>query len=98
MSPLVQRAGDAISMQHDVHYSVCKDDRKYKTKADRKMEKALDNVPYNERQWGHWLARNNQHKTETRSQCTKKRKKPSREEISWQQQLANELHKPIKRA
>ena len=27
-------------------------------KADRKMVKALDNVPYNERQWGHWLARN----------------------------------------
>ena len=22
------------------------------------MVKALDNVPYNERQWGHWLARN----------------------------------------
>ena len=23
-----------------------------------KMVKALDSVPYNERQWGHWLARN----------------------------------------
>ena len=45
-------------MQHDVHYSVCKDDRKCKNKADRKMAKALDNVPYNEKQWGHWLARN----------------------------------------
>ena len=22
------------------------------------MVQALDNVPYNERQWGHWLARN----------------------------------------
>ena len=22
------------------------------------MVKALDSVPYNERQWGHWLARN----------------------------------------
>ena len=22
------------------------------------MVKALDDVPYNERQWGHWLARN----------------------------------------
>lgn len=49
---------DAIAMQHDVHYSVCKDDRKCKNKADRKMVKALDNVPYNEKQWGHWLARN----------------------------------------
>ena len=49
---------DAIAMQHDVDYSVCKDDKKCKNKADRKMVKALDNVPYNERQWGHWLARN----------------------------------------
>lgn len=24
----------------------------------RKMVKSLDAVPYNERQWGHWLARN----------------------------------------
>ena len=48
----------AIAMQHDVDYSVCKDDRKCKNKADRKMVQALDNVPHNERQWGHWLARN----------------------------------------
>lgn len=31
---------DAIAMQHDVDYSVCKDDRKCKNKADRKMTKA----------------------------------------------------------
>ena len=49
---------DAIAMQHDVDYSVCKDDKKCKNKADRKMVKAVDSVPYNERQWGHWLARN----------------------------------------
>jgi len=49
---------DAIAMQHDVDYSVCKDDKKCKNKADRKMVKTLDSVPYNERQWGHWLARN----------------------------------------
>ena len=41
---------DAISVQHDVDYSVCKDDRKCKNIADRKMVQALDNVPYNERQ------------------------------------------------
>ena len=34
---------DAIAMQHDVDYSVCKDDKKCKHKADRKMVKALDN-------------------------------------------------------
>ena len=38
---------DAIAMQHDVDYSVCGDDRKCKNKADRKMVKALDNIPYN---------------------------------------------------
>ena len=49
---------DAIAMQHDVDYSVCKDDRGCKNRADRKIVEALDNVPYNERQWGHWLSRN----------------------------------------
>ena len=49
---------DAIAMQHDVDYSVCKDEKKCKNKADRKMVKALDAIPYNERQWGHALARN----------------------------------------
>ena len=45
-------------MQHDVDYSACGDSRKCKSKADRKMVKSLDAIPYNERQWGHWLARN----------------------------------------
>ena len=45
-------------MRHDIDYSVCKDDKKWKNEADRRMEKALDSVPYKERQWGHWLARN----------------------------------------
>ena len=49
---------DSIAMQNDVGYSVCKDDRKCKSEADRRMAKALDSVPYNERQWGQWLARN----------------------------------------
>ena len=49
---------DAIAIQHDVDYSVCKDDKKCKLKADKKMVKSLDAVPYSERQWGHWLARN----------------------------------------
>ena len=49
---------DTIAAQHDVDYSVCKDDKKCKNKADRKMVKALDMVPFDQRQWGHWLARN----------------------------------------
>ena len=49
---------DPIAVQHDVDYSVSKDDKRCKNKANRKMVKALDSVPYNERQWGHWLARN----------------------------------------
>jgi len=45
-------------MQHYVDYAVCGDDKKCKHVADRKMVKSLDAVPWNERQWGHWLARN----------------------------------------
>ena len=49
---------DAIAAQHDVDYSVCGNNRKCKNKADRKMVKTLDAVPWNERQYGHWIARN----------------------------------------
>ena len=49
---------DAIAAQHDVDYSVCGNDRKCQNKADRKMVKSLDKIPWNERQYGHWLARN----------------------------------------
>ena len=49
---------DAIAMQHDVDYSVCGDDKECKHRADRQMVRALDAVPWRERQWGHWLARN----------------------------------------
>ena len=45
-------------MQHDVDYSVCGDDKECKHRADKKMVRALDAVPWKERQWGHWLARN----------------------------------------
>ena len=53
---------DAVSMQHDVHYSVCANKPKSeqvqcKNKADRKMVKALDAIPWTERQWGHAMAR-----------------------------------------
>ena len=41
---------DAVAMQHDVDYSVCGDDRKCKNKADRKMVKSLDAIPWKERQ------------------------------------------------
>ena len=54
---------DAVSMQHDVDYSVCgnkpkSDQIKWKNEADRKMVKALDSIPWKERQWGHTVARN----------------------------------------
>ena len=52
---------DAVAMQHDVDYSICaeeKNPRQCKNKADRKMVKSLDAIPWNERQWGHALARN----------------------------------------
>ena len=54
---------DAVSMQHDVDYSVCgnkpkTNQVKCKNDADRKMVKALDAIPWKERQWGHAVARN----------------------------------------
>ena len=45
-------------MQHHVDYSVCKDDKKCKNEADWRMVKSLDQIPYKDRQWGHWLAMN----------------------------------------
>ena len=55
-------ATDAVSMQHDVDYAVCgnkpkSEQVKCKNKADRKMVKSLDAIPWKERQWGHTLAR-----------------------------------------
>ena len=54
---------DAVSMQHDIGYSVFgnkpkSDQVKCKNEADRKMVKALDSIPWKERQWGHTVARN----------------------------------------
>ena len=49
---------DAIAMQHDVDCSICENDKECKHRADKKMVSALDAVPWKERQWGHWLARN----------------------------------------
>ena len=62
------------------------------------------NIPYNERQYGHWLARNLINTKQKLGLGVKQKRKPkkrkkasSKEEINWQQQLADELHKPIKR-
>ena len=53
---------DAASMQHDVDYTICgnkpkNDQLKCKNKADRKMVKSLDAIPWKKRQWGHTLTR-----------------------------------------
>ena len=45
-------------MQYGVDNGVCKDDGKCKNEADRKMLKSLDAVPYKDKQWSHFLARN----------------------------------------
>ena len=49
---------DAIAMQHNVDFSLCKDDEKCKKIADIKVIKGLYDSPHNERHWGRWLARN----------------------------------------
>ena len=53
---------DAVSMQHDVDYSVCankpkSEQVKCKNEADRKIVKALDAIPWRQRRWGHAMAR-----------------------------------------
>ena len=53
---------DAVSMQHDVDYSVCANKPKdkqvrCKNQADKKMVAALDSIPWSKRQWGHAMAR-----------------------------------------
>ena len=54
-----QVATDAIAMQHDVDYTICKDDKKCKHSSRQKDgQMHLDAVPWSERQWGHFLARN----------------------------------------
>ena len=55
-------ATDAVSMQHDVDYSVCgnkpkSEQVKCKNEADHKMVASLDAIPWKQRQWGHALAR-----------------------------------------
>ena len=56
------------------------------------MVRAVDAVPWKERQWGHWLARNT---------INTKRKlglgKKNAQNLTWQEKLADELHKPIRR-
>ena len=86
---------DAIAMQHDVDYTICKDDKKCKHRADKKMVRALDAVPWNERQWGHFLARNTINTKRKLGLGTGKKK--NAQNLAWQEKLADELHKPIRR-
>ena len=86
---------DAIAMQHDVDYSICKDDKKCKHQADKKMVRALDAVPWNEKQWGHFLARNTINTKRKLGLGTGKKK--NAQNLAWQEKLADELHKPIRR-
>ena len=41
---------DAVAVRHDVDYSMRGDDKKCKNEADKKMVKALDSMPWKERQ------------------------------------------------
>ena len=70
---------DAIAMQHDVDYSVCADKgvnvKSCKNVADKKMVRALDAIPWNERQWSHWLARNTINTKQKLGLGVKKKKK-----------------------
>ena len=93
---------DSICQQHDIQYSNAKslDD---KHKADELMLKKISKIPFKDRPWGTTAVQGliaskkrfglgiQQKKKEF-----KKQKGPSSEE-NWQEKLANELHKSIKR-
>ena len=76
---------DAIAMQNDVDYSICKDDKKCKHRADKKMVRSLDAVPWKERQWGHWLARNTTDTKRKLSLGSGKSKKKKAQNLRWQE-------------
>ena len=62
------------------------------------MVRALDAVPWKERQWGHCLARNSINaKRKLGLGNAKKNAQNLRWEDQWEEKLADELHKPIKR-
>ena len=68
----------------------------------KKMVRALDAVPWRERQWGHWLARNSINTKRKLGLGVKKNAQnlsPVRKslDLRWEEKLADELHKPIKR-
>lgn len=94
-------------MQHDVDYSVCanqgdpKGVKDSKNKADRRMVKALDEVPYKDGQWGHRIARNTINTKQklglgttlqvSPSGYQKKRKKPSSKELENQETIRRDF-------
>ena len=90
-------------MQHDVDYSICEDDKKCKHRADKRMVQALDAVPWKERQWGHWIARNTINTKRKLGLGTVKKNAQNlaslnrRDRAAWEEKLADELHKPIRR-
>ena len=79
---------DAIAIQHDVDYSICKDDKKCKHRANKKMVRALDAVPWKERQWGHWLARNTIDAKRKLGLGTGKSKKKNRPKFSMARKIS----------
>ena len=85
---------DEIAANHDICYYRVKTGKTNKGDCDRQMVKELDKIPYGEMpKWGQ-TARfliNTKQKTWVGG---KKRKKPS---SKWQEKLADELHKPIRR-
>ena len=59
------------------------------------MVKALDSIPRDERQWGHWLAKNTINTKQKLGMGAKNGKKEMSDD--WLSLLATQLHKPVKR-
>ena len=88
---------DAVSMQHDVDYLVCGNNPKSNQVKCKKKVKALDAIPWKERQWGHAMARNAIAAKSKLGMGVKKTKNGKSRRVKKTEKLADELHTPIKR-
>ena len=92
---------DRVCQQHDIAYSEAKS-LKDKHNADDVMLDEISKIPYMKRPLGTtavqaMIAGKRKLGLGVKTKEVKKRQKPSSEEKNWQEKLADELHKPIKR-
>ena len=81
------------------HHDICYDMGKSKGDCDKEMVKSIDQIPWKDKPWGATAVRNiiNTKQKLGLGLKVKKRKTALSNDDDWTQQLADELHKPIRR-